>query len=148
MRVTPNLSSKTVEKILKSAGQSLDAEKLRVLTNSIAKKSLELGNDLTAPQIAQTIKEETGLDVNLDTVSRYIGQDWVCILVRMKPGASSAEVKKYAVTLGARSAHILYGSPHDLVILGPMYVDDVAFVDFLREKFPQEIEQTLTAIID
>lgn len=148
LRATSNLSSKMVDKILRSSGQILESERLKSLTNSIAKKSLELGSDLTSKHIAEIIKGETGFDVDPNSISRHIGQDQVCILVKMKPGSSSVDLKKYAIRLGAKNAHILYGSPYDLMILAPMFVDNASFVDLLREKFLREIDQTLTAIID
>jgi hypothetical protein len=77
-----------------------------------------------------------------------VGQDQVCILVKMKPQSSSLDVKDWAIRSGAYRANVLYASPYDLVIFGPNYVEGKAFVDLLREMYRDEIENTETAITD
>ena len=148
LRASSNLSSKIVDKILKDAGHELDTERARELANLLAKKALELGADLTSDQMAEVISRETGVELDPARISRYIGQDQVCILVKMKPQSSSMEVKDWAIRQGGYRANILYASPYDLVIFAPNSLDGKAFVDLLREKYRGEIENTETAITD
>ncbi len=148
LRASPNLSSKMVDKVLRDAGYGLEMEKMKSLADSLAKKALELGADLTSEQIAEVVGRETGIRLDPARISHYIGQDQVCILVKMKPQSSSMEVKDWAIRSGAYRANVLYASPYDLVIFAPNYLNGKAFVDLLREKYRGEIENTETAITD
>jgi len=70
LRATPHLSSKIVDRILRHAGHSLETETVKALTSSIAKKSAELNGDLTSEQIAEVVKNETGIHLDPNHISR------------------------------------------------------------------------------
>lgn len=146
LRVSPNWGSKLLSTILRDSGSPLETAIVKDLTNYMASKALELGNDLTSYQIAEIVQVKTGIKLDPSKICNYVGQDEICILVRMKQHSSNMEVRDWAIRSGAYRVNMLYGSFYDLVIFAPNYLNGKAFVDLLKDRYTDGIEKIETGI--
>ncbi|MDJ0272965.1 MAG: hypothetical protein QXF36_04935 [Candidatus Caldarchaeum sp.] len=122
--------------------------KARSTTEALARKAREKNGRLSISDIKEVLKDELGIEVDNNRLSRFFGGEKVYILAKLNPRFDPAKIYETLVSWDdVESVDEVYGDA-DLVVVGRMRLSSQNLVERFRDFFAEAIDDLKVLVAD